>query len=195
MRNGGFRKAKDRVGEFIFYYKMDIQKLKECMDRSAVYGNRENGNEFDDMELCAEKGLPFPCGIIARTGCIVDRIGFAYDGFTLNHGGTGGSQQEFALRKDEHIVRVAGTCCGWEGSIAIQALVFTTDKGNVFTAGTAGMNGTRFEFKAKDGQAICAMYGRADRYVRGLGFETRKIDMDLKDRCKGIGGNMFSGLK
>lgn len=31
--------------------------------------------------------------------------------------------------------------------------------------------------------------------LRGLGFHVRKIDMNLKDPCKEIGGKMFSGMK
>lgn len=174
---------------------MDIQKMKECVDSSPLYGNREHGNEFDDMEQCVEKGFPFPKSIVVRTGSIVDRIGLVYDGFMLNHGGTGGTQREFSLQEDEHIVRVTGFCSEWGGKVTVQSLEFTTDKGNVFAAGTTGKGGTSFEFATKDGHAVCAVYGRADNYLRGLGFHTRKIDMELKDPCKGIGGRMFPGMK
>ena len=171
---------------------MNIKDLKDCIDQSPVCGNKDYGKEFDDMEQCAEKTLPFPRRIAVRTGSVIDRLEFGYDGFALGHGGKGGAPQEFSLKQGEHIVKVEGACCDFGGKVTVRALKFTTDKGNVIQVGTEG--GENFEFKAKDGYAICAMYGRADNYVRGIGFYARKVDMDLGGAFKGIGGKL-PGLK
>ena len=127
-----------------------------------------------------------------RTGSVIDRLEFGYDGLTLGHGGKGGAPQEFSLKQGEHIVKVEGACCDFGGKVTVRALKFTTDKGNVIQVGTAG--GENFEFKAKGGYAVCAMYGRADNYVRGVGFHARKIDIDLGGVFKGIGGKI-PGMK
>lgn len=174
---------------------MNIKDLKDCIDQSPLYGNKKGGKEFDDAGQCAEKALPFPCGVIVRKGDIIDHVAFAYDGFTLKHGGMGGKQQDFALQKNEYIVRVAGSFVNYGGAVTVKTLEFTTDKGRVFTVGTADSGDERFEFKAKEGYAVCAMYGRADNFVRGIGFYARQVKMDLGGGLKDLGDKMASKFK
>lgn len=172
---------------------MDIKALMSKFSKSSVNGNNQYGAAFDDAEKCAEKGQPFPCGIIIRKGAIIDSLGFAYDGFTLTHGGKGGSEQTFTLRKDEYIIKVKGTYEAFGKDVVISSLEFTTNKGNVFSANRPTGNSHSFEYKAEDGYAISALHGRAGSYLGAIGFYAQKIDMDLGNNLKGF-GNPFAAM-
>lgn len=173
---------------------MDIKALMNSFRKSSTNGNTNYGRAFDDAEICAGKGLPFPCGIIIRKGVIIDNVGFAYDGFTLAHGGKGGSEQSISLRHDEYIIKVTGTYEPFGRDVVISSLEFTTNQGNVFSANRPTRNSQSFEYKAEDGYAICALHGHADNYLGAIGFYARKINADSGNNLKDM-GNMFNSMK
>lgn len=154
--------------------------------KSPLYGPQFDIQEFDDAEACTEMNLAFPTQIDFRQGVIVDGLEIHYGSQCLKHGGQGGSPNQFPLSKDEHIVRVEGKYSSW-GDGTIMDLLFTTDKKRSFGKGrpTVADEGY-FSYDAPNGHAIFALYGRADHYIRHIGFYTRPIKMEQ-------GGGIFSG--
>lgn len=135
------------------------------------------GGNFDDMEKYSNKGCPAVKKIIVRTGCIVDSIAFVYEGETFQHGGNGGSESVFNLEEGEFITEVTGGSSHFDGRWTIAWLVFSTNKGRQFKAGSP--NGKSFRFAAEDGGSLSCMFGRSDRYVQLIGFyETPSISQD-----------------
>lgn len=174
---------------------MDIKALMENVDKSPLYGNNGYGKEFDDMTECAEKGLPFPVGIIVRQGDIVDQVCFVYDDFTSKHGGEGGAANSFDLQPDEKIVKVSGCLARYGNDRLLKTIEFTTDKGRVFSTGSPAGGEAPFEYVAKEGYSICALHGRSAQYVGGIGFCARKNDLDLGGSFKGFGGKFGDMMK
>lgn len=166
---------------------MDIKDLKNVIKQSAMYGNDEYGNAFDDTNACREKNLSFPTEIIARKGAIVDNLGFVYGNILLVHGGTGGNPMKFTLEKDEHIIRVSGSQERFDNVMLIQSLEFETDKKRVFSVGYPSQNG-RFDYRVEPGYGICAMYGRSANYLGAIGFYARKVNMENNDVFGGMKG-------
>lgn len=161
---------------------MDIMSLMKSLKKSKLYffgNNRSYGREFDDIETCTDHNLPFPRSIITRWGGVIDSLGFSYDGYSLAHGGSGGQREEFVLMPDEIIVKVAGSFTYFNGEELLKSLVFTTNKGREFTAGTPLNNGN-FEFQAEEGYGVCAVFGRSGQYVANVGFYTRKVNLPNK---------------
>ena len=164
---------------------MDLKSILGMFEKSPLYGTPVSGApEFDDAQTCAGMGPAFPKQIDFRQG---DSLAFRYDAQTLKHGGTGGSPNSFTLAADEHIVRVEGKFSSWGGG-TIMDLVFMTDKNRSLGKGrpTPGTEGY-FEFRAKEGQAVFGMFGRADHFLRNIGFYARPIESTQ-------GGDIFSGL-
>lgn len=142
--------------------------------------------KFDDADACAEMNLAFPSRIDFHQGYIVDGLEIHYGSQCLKHGGQGGSPNQFPLSKDEHIVRVEGKYSPWGGG-TIMDLVFFTDKGRSFGKGRpVAAEKVYFSYEAPKGHAIFALYGRADHYIRHIGFYTRPIKMEQ-------GGSIFPG--
>lgn len=166
--------------------------MMKSLKKSPAYGNGTYGKAFDDIETCAGKGLPFPCGIVCRKGVIVDQLTFQYEGFTLPHGGNGGTAQEARLRQGEYITNVSGTYAMFGKDLIIKTLKFTTNKGQNFCVGTPSGNDRSFDFQAETGHAICALHGHADRYLGEIGFYTRKIDMDMTGGMGDFGSKIGS---
>lgn len=164
---------------------MDINALLKTLKKSELFGDTRYGKAFDDLELCSKNGLPFPNRIIIRKGAIVDNLTFMYNGNTMGHGGQGGSKNETLLAKDEYIVKVAGKFGRFGNETLIETLAITTNKGKVFSVGQPAPGGGYFEYKAEEGYAICALFGRSDRYLNSVGFYSRKTDMDLKNNLLG----------
>ncbi len=160
---------------------MDIKSILNTLKKSDLFGDPRYGKEFDDIDLCSEKGFSNPQSIIIRKGAIIDNLTFVYNGYTTAHGGSGGSKNEVMLGKDEYIVKVAGTYAKFGNELLIGTLAFTTNKGNVISAGQPTPGKDYFEYKAEEGYSICALFGRADRYLNCIGFHSKKIDMDTKD--------------
>lgn len=160
---------------------MDIKSILNTLKKSDLFGDPRYGKEFDDIDLCSEKGFSNPQSIIIRKGAIIDNLTFVYNGYTTAHGGSGGSKNEAMLGKDEYIVKVAGTYAKFGNELLIETLAFTTNKGNVISAGQPTPGKDYFEYKAEEGYSICALFGRADRYLNCIGFHSKKIDMDTKD--------------
>lgn len=159
---------------------MDLKGFMDNMKKSSLLGNNlKYGKEFDDVEVLTSKGLSFPKCIVVRRGCIIDNLTFVYSDFVAEHGGVGGAKQEFALQENEHIVKVEGTYNQFSGQSLIENLKFSTDKGRVFDVGHPRKGANYFEFQAENGQAICGMFGRSDRYLANVGFYTSKINPDL----------------
>lgn len=161
---------------------MDIMSLMKSLKKSRLYSfgnNRSYGKEFDDVETCTDHNLPFPRSIITRSGGVIDSFGFSYDGYSLAHGGSGGSREEFVLMPDEYIVKVAGSFTCYNGEELLKSLVFTTNKGRQFTAGVPLNNGN-FEFEAEEGYGVCAVFGHSGQYMVNVGFYTRKVDLPGK---------------
>lgn len=161
-------------------------------DKSPLFGPPAPGFpetdplKFDDADACAEMNLAFPTRIDFHQGHIVDGLEIHYGSRSLKHGGQGGSPNKFTLEAGEHIVRMEGKYSPW-GSGTIMDLVFFTDKGRGFGKGrpTAADEGY-FSCDAPKGHAIFALYGRADHYIRHIGFYTRPIKMEQ-------GGSIFPG--
>lgn len=160
---------------------MDIKSLSKTLKKSDLFGDTRYGKEFDDIDFCSEKGLSNPQSIIIRKGGIIDNLTFVFNGYTGAHGGTGGTKKESMLGKDEYIVKVAGTYGKYANELVIETLAFTTNKGNVISAGQPAPGKDYFEYKVEDGYAICALFGRADRYLNCIGFYSKKMDVDIKD--------------
>lgn len=158
---------------------MDIKNLMSSLEQSPLYGNKKYGQAFDDAEPCNEKCFPFPVQITIRKGAVIDKLAFAYDGLTTEHGGNGGTPSGMTLQEGEHIVKVCGTHAKFNNDDVIETLSFTTDKGRSFSAGTPKPGNGYFEYKARDGYAICALHGRSANYVGGIGFYARKIELDF----------------
>lgn len=167
--------------------------MMDRIGKSPLCGKPAAGvPEFDDAETCAGMNLDFPKQVEFRQGVIVDGLAFVYSSKTLAHGGRGGSPNCFPMQEGEHIVRAEGKFSPWGGG-TIMDLVFITDKGRSFGKGrpSPGDEGY-FDFRAKEGHAIFGLYGRADHYMRNIGFYTREI----KSAGGGLfpGGNPFAGL-
>lgn len=161
--------------------------MREMFDKSPLFG--PVGFEsfaFDDADACAGMNLAFPKQIDFRQGHIVDGLEIHYGSQSLKHGGQGGSPNKFPLEADEHIVRVEGKYSPWGGG-TIMDLVFITDKKRGFGKGrpTAADEGY-FSYDAPKGHAIFALYGRADQYIRNVGFYARPIEAPK-------GGGIFPG--
>lgn len=175
---GGFRKANIKQSRSNFRI-MDIMSLMKSLKKSKLYSygnNRSYGKEFDDVQTCTDHNLPFPKSIITRWGEVIDSFGLSYDGYSLVHGASGGHREEFVLMPDEYIVKVAGSFTCFNGEELLRSLVFTTNKGRVYTAGMPLSNGC-FEFQAEEGYGICAVFGHSGQYVANVGFYARKIDL------------------
>ena len=97
------------------------------------------------------------------------------------HGGSGGSKKRgYAWERRVHC-KSCGTYAKFGNELLIGTLAFTTNKGNVISAGQPTPGKDYFEYKAEEGYSICALFGRADRYLNCIGFHAKKIDMDTKD--------------
>lgn len=166
---------------------MDIKELLKTLKKSPLYGDARYGKEFDDFESCCKNGLPQPQGIIVRKGAIVDNLAFVYKDITARHGGSGGTQSEMRLADDEYIVMVTGKVDRFGNESLIESLTFTTNKGRVFSAGRPAAGPGYFEYKADDNYAICALFGRSDRYLNCIGFYVKKANSKIPD-------NPFSGM-
>lgn len=167
---------------------MDLKSIMGMFEKSPLYGTPVSGApEFDDAETCAGMGPAFPKQIDFRQGVIVDSLAFRYDTQTLKHGGQGGSPNSFTLAANEHIVRVEGKFSSWGGG-TIMDLVFMTDRNRSLGKGrpTPGAEGY-FEFRAKEGHAVFGMFGRADHFLRNIGFYACPIESKQ-------GGGIFPGL-
>lgn len=160
---------------------MDIKSILNTLKKSELFGDPRYGKEFDDIDLFSEKGFSNPQSIIIRKGDIIDNLTFVYNGYTAAHGGSGGSKKEAILGKDEYVVKVAGTYRKYGNEVLIETLAFTTNKGNVISAGQPIPGKDYFEYKVEEGYSICALFGRADRFLNCIGFHSKKIDMDTKD--------------
>ena len=92
------------------------------------------------------------------------------------------------LGKDEYIVKVAGTYGKFGNELLIETLAFTTNKRTVIAAGQPTPGKDYFEHKAEEGYAICAicaLFGRSDRYLNCIGFYSKKIDVNIKNGFPG----------
>ncbi len=174
---------------------MDVKTMMESADKSPFYGNQNYGTEFDDMAVCSEHGFPLPSAIVVRKGGIVDQVSFLYKEFEAKHGGEGGTKHRYDLDSDEKIVKVRGCMGKFANERVIAALEFTTDKKRVLAVGSVSGREGVFEFSAKEGHAICALYGRSARYMGGIGFYTCKTDMDFAENLKGAGAGIMNKLK
>lgn len=162
--------------------------MTEMFDKSPLFGPAGfESFAFDDAEACVGMNPAFPTQIDFRQGAIVDGLEVYYNPRSLKHGGLGGSPNSFPLQDGEHIVRVEGKSDAWGGG-TIMDLVFTTDRGRNFGKGrpTPADHGY-FRYGAPNGYAIFALYGRADRYIRNIGFYARPIESKQ-------GGGIFPGL-
>lgn len=159
---------------------MDVKSVLKTLKKSELFGDSRYGKEFDDIELFSKNGLSNPKSIIIRKGCIIDNLTFKYNDFSAVHGGTGGSEDETMLEKDEYIVKVSGTYGKFGKEFLIETLSFTTNRGNEITAGQPNPSKENFEYKVEDGYAICALFGRADNYLNCIGFYSRKMDIGMK---------------
>lgn len=171
---------------------MDLQSIMDRIGKSPLYGKPIAGaKEFDDAEACAGMNLALPKQVDFRQGVIVDGLAFAYGQKTLAHGGQGGSPNSFRLEENEHIVRAEGKFSPWGGG-TIMDLMFITDKGRSFGKGhpAPGAEGY-FSYEAPKGQAIFGLHGRADHYLRNIGFYTCGIK---SGGSLFPGGNPFAGL-
>ena len=164
---------------------MDVKSVLKTLKKSELFGDSRYGKEFDDIVLCSEKGFSNPRSIIIRKGEIIDNLTFEYNGYATEHGGSGGTKKEAMLGKDEYIVKVAGTYGNFGNELLIETLSFTTNKGNVISAGQPAPGKNYFEYKAEESYAICALFGRADRYLNCIGFYSKKIDVDIKNGLLG----------
>lgn len=181
---------------------MDFNSLKNMAKKSDLFGNQNSGKAFDDNETHAQGNLGLPTGISVRRGSIIDKVTFIYDQKKLEHGGKGGSEQIFQLQKDERIISVEGTISKFGNIDTIQSLKFTTDKNHSFNVNRSNSN-NKFKFEAEDGYAIYALHGRADQYVRGIGFyalnvkqlsETEEKNKNqTQEKAKDFLGTMMSG--
>lgn len=172
---------------------MDLKSIMDRIGKSQLYGKPVAGaKEFDDAEACAGLNLAFPTKVDFRQCVIVDSLAFAYGSQTLAHGGQGGSPYGFPLQEGEHIVRAEGKFSPWGGG-TVMDLVFITDKGRSFGKGrpTPGDEGY-FSYDAPKGQAIFGLHGRADHYLRNIGFYTRETQSGGGSFFPG--GNPFAGL-
>lgn len=161
--------------------KISIKTLK----KTELFGDSRYGKEFDDIELFSKNGLSNPKSIIIRKGCIIDNLTFEYNDFSAVHGGTGGSEEETMLEKDEYIVKVSGTYGKFGKEFLIETLSFTTNKGKEISTGQPNPGKENFEYKAEDGYAICALFGRADNYLNCIGFYSIKMDQGIKKNFLG----------
>lgn len=167
---------------------MDIKSLLKTLKKSELFGDSRYGKEFDDIELFSKNGLSNPKSIIIRKGCIVDNIAFKYNDFSVSHGGNGGDKTEAMLEKDEYIVKASGKCGKFDNEFLIETLSFTTNKGKVISVGQPKPGKDSFEYKADEGYAICALFGRADNYLNCIGFYSRKMDMGMQNLLGGMLG-------
>lgn len=167
--------------------KMDIKALLKTLKKSQLFGDSSYGKEFDGLEVCSKNQSPYPRRILIRKGAIVDNLEFVYETNTSAHGGTGGSQNEFRLDQDEYIVKVTGKLGRFENEPLIESLAFTTNKGKVFSAGQPAPGTGYFEYKAEENYAICALFGRSDRYLNSIGFYTKKVGIDFRKDILGNG--------
>lgn len=158
---------------------MDIKEMMKSLVKSKLFGNDRYGNSFDDSEQCCARSFPFPVRIIVRKGAIIDNLTFVFNEMTMAHGGNGGTQQEFSLQSDEHIVKVVGNTARFSNDVVIENISFTTDKGRTFSAGQPKRGDGYFECVAQDGYAVCTMHGWASNYLGAIGFYTRKIELDF----------------
>lgn len=161
--------------------------MMNMFEKSPLYGTPILGAPaFDDAEACAGMGAAFPKQIDFRQGAIVDNLTLHYDSRILSHGGQGGSPNSFPLQDAEHIVRVDGKFSSWGGG-TIMDLVFMTDRNRSFGKGRP-MPGDEgyFSFRPKEGHAVFALHGRADHFIRNIGFYTRPIKEEK-------GGGIFPG--
>lgn len=164
---------------------MDVKSLLKTLKKSELFGDSRYGKDFDNIDICGEKGLPNPKSIIIRKGDIIDNLTFVYNGYTTAHGGLGGTKYETQLGENEYIVKVAGTYGKYGNEALIKTLAFTTNKGNVFSAGQPRPGKDYFEHMAEEGYAICTLFGRAGRFLNCIGFYSKKIDLDIKSSFLG----------
>lgn len=167
---------------------MDLKSFSKALKKSDLFGNPQYGKEFDDIDSCSQNGLPTPKAAVLRTGDIVDNLTFEYDIHVAAHGAMGGSPRTLSLDKDEYFVKAEGTYGKFVNEILIRRITLTTNKGKRISGGYSTQADVPFEYKVDEGYAICALFGRSNRYLNCIGFYLKKIDMDLKSSL--LGGMM-----
>lgn len=173
--------------------------MKGYAQKSALFGNANHGNAFDDNEATAEMGLPTEISV--RRGAIIDKVTFIYGQKKMEHGGNGGSEQVFKLEEGERIVSVEGTIGKFGNVDTIRSLKFTTDKNHIFVVNQpVVIPKPGFKFEVEDGYAISALHGRADRYLRAIGFyalnlkKQDEMQKRIQEKTQDKTGDLLSGI-
>ena len=132
--------------------------------------------EFDNMLAGLYKDLT---AIRVKEGAVIDAIQFVYGNReTKLYGGPGGTQNEFKLKKDEHITKlyiVKGTYEDYPTPV-ICYLTFYTDKDRTFSCGSKTGCKDRQEYydEPDAGNYIRSFYGSYGRYLTDINSYYRK---------------------
>ncbi|MER6031329.1 jacalin-like lectin [Streptomyces sp. NPDC001851] len=134
--------------------------------RASDFFGGPHGTAFNDADDLP--AAPSPRTLTLRGAARLDAVSLTHDdGTVLDHGGTGGTAASLTLAAGEHLTSVKLTEGRKDGRTRIFSAAFTTDRGRVLSAGTAGTDTTTFT--APSGWQIAGFTGRAGDEIDKLG--------------------------
>ena len=158
---------------------MKEEAFKIPVNKSELFGSGNYGSDFNDIETYLQNRVQNPTSIIIRKGLIIDNLTFVYQGYSAVHGGKGGTLIETKLSQGDYIVKVSGTYGQFANQDLIETLTFTTKFGKVISSNLPYPDKKDFEYTAKEGHSICALFGRAGCYLNSIGVYTIEHNFNL----------------